>query len=72
MKFRYNCENFAIVAKFLYNSEIAPVSPTCSSLVPVPSSCYCLLFLQSKLDEIEDKSYALDVNQLNFDIPSLI
>ena len=61
-KFRYNSENFAIVVKFRYNSEIAPVAPACS----------CLHFLQSWLDAIEEKSYELGVNQLNFDMPSLI
>ena len=58
-------ENFAIVEKFCYNSEIASVSP----------ACFCFLLNQlihSWLDAIEDKSYELDVNQLNFDMPSLI
>ena len=61
----YSSENFAIVAKFLYNSEIAPVTPACS----------CFLqnqLFHSWLDAIEDKSYELGVNQLNFDMPSLI
>ena len=32
----------------------------------------CLHFLHSWLDAIEDNSYELGVNQLNFDMPSLI
>ena len=50
-----------IVAKFLYNSKISLL------LLLSPDQ-----FLHSWLDAIEDKSYELDVNQLNFDMPSLI
>ena len=48
-------ENFAIVEKFRYNSEITPVAPACSyfHLLPVSSI---------QLDAIKDKSYELDVN----------
>ena len=58
-------ENFAIVAKFCYNRKVSPVAP----------ACFCLLLdqlLHSWLDAIEDKSFKLDVNQLNFDMISLI
>ena len=44
-------ENFAILAKFRYNSEIAPV-------------CFCFLLdqlLHFWLDVIEDRSFELDV-----------
>ena len=64
-KFRYNCESFAIVAKFHYNSEISPFAPACSYFLQDQ-------LLHSWLDAIEDKSYDLDVNQLNFDMLSLI
>ena len=64
-KYCYNRENFSIVAKFRYNSEISPVAP----------ACFCFFLdqlLHSWLGAIEDKSYELDVNQLNFDMLSLI
>ena len=77
VKFRYTSENslcskiaihsknFAIVAKFRYNSKIEPVSPTCS--------CFLLdQLLLFWLDAIKDKSYELDINQLSFDMLSLI
>ena len=61
-------ENFAILAKFRYNSEIA----LASSMFQLASSLFQLQFLRSWIDAIEDKSYELGVNQLNFDMLSLI
>ena len=57
--------NFATVAKISYAS-----SEIFSPVVIFP--CFLLVqFLHSWLDAIKDKSYELDVNQLNFDMPSL-
>ena len=64
-KFRNSSKKFAIVAKFRYNSEIALVAPACSCFLPDQLLHFCL-------DAIEDKSYELDVNQLNFVMLSLI
>ena len=56
---KFGCrKNFAEIAKFsLFCSEI--------------SMNALIQFLHSWLKAIEDKSYELDVNQLNFEMPSL-
>ena len=72
--FRYHCEIFAIIAKFSlslrnfrYGCEIANLLlllPTSSSLHYASSS---LLFLHPRLEEIDENSYELGINQHNFD-----
>ena len=61
-KFCHHCENFAIIAKIsLCHSEIA-----------VPPCCFLHLFqLDSsspRLEEIDEKSYELGINQQNYDV----
>ena len=57
-----NCRKFCYIAKIRYSSEILGVAKIPAAPVQ---------FLHSCLDAIEDKSLELDVNQLNFDMPSL-
>ena len=62
-------KNFAILAKFLYNIEIAQLLLLASCMFQLASNLFQLQFLRSCLDAIEDKSYELGVNQLDFDMP---
>ena len=59
--FCYHCEIFAMIAKFPLSSCLLPGS---SSLHYASSS---LLFLHPRLDEIDENSYELGINQHNFD-----
>ena len=59
--FCYHCENFAMPVKFPFFYCLLPAS---SSLYYASSS---LLFLHPRLDEIDENSYELGINQHNFD-----
>ena len=59
-KFRYHCELFATLAKLPFFYCLLPTS---SSLHYASSS---LLFLHPRLDEIDENSYELGINQHNF------
>ena len=59
--FCYHCENFSMPAKLPFSCCLLPGS---SSLHYASSS---LLFLHPKLDEIDENSYELGINQHNFD-----
>ena len=69
-KFRYHSENLAIakislsLRKFRYACEIANL------LLHPPACIYAssnFLFLHPRLDEIDENSYGLGINQHNFD-----
>ena len=64
-------ENFAIIAKISLCRKISLSSPACILHIPACIQFY-IQFLHSRLDVIEYKSYELGVNQLNFDMLSLI
>ena len=60
-KFRYACENFAILAKFPFFHCLLPAS------FSLHYAFSRLLFLHPRLDEIDENSYELGINQNNFD-----
>ena len=67
--FRYHCEIFAILAKFsLCHSENAnsPMLHSASSSLHFFTSNS--IFLHPRLDEIDEKSYELCINQPNYDV----
>ena len=64
-------QRISLQVKFSLHSEISLLQQNFATIAKFP--CLLLLqFLHSWLDAIKDKSYKLDVNQLNFDMLSLI
>ena len=67
--FRYDSENFAIIAKFLLSLRkfrYAIAKLMCLHAASCISSS--LIVLHPRLDEINEKSYELDINQQNYDV----
>ena len=67
-KFRYHCEIFAIIAR---NFAMPAKLPFFHCLLPASFSLHyassSFLFLHPRLDEIDENSYELGINQHNFD-----